>query len=187
MRISDWSSDVCSSDLLAVRLAHEAGVPPNVLQLAIGGADVGEALVGDVRVAGIAFTGSVPSAKAIARNLVADDDRPIVPLIAETGGINAMIVDSTALPEQVVRDIIISGFQSAGQRCSALRLLLLQAEIAERTLEMLSGAMETLLVGDPGEAKPDVGPVIDQAAYDTILAYRESMCRTIVKTDAKTE
>src|SRR3546814_363723 len=174
MRISDWSSDVCSSDLccispwnfplaiftgqivaalvagncviakpapqtpkiaaLAVRLAHEAGVPPNVLQLAIGGADVGEALVGDVRVAGIAFTGSVPSAKAIARNLVADDDRPIVPLIAETGGINAMIVDSTALPEQVVRDIIISGFQSAGQRCSALRLLLLQEEIAERKI-----------------------------------------------------
>src|SRR3546814_18324248 len=81
---------------LAVRLAHEAGVPPNVLQLAIGGADVGEALVGDVRVAGIAFTGSVPSAKAIARNLVADDDRPIVPLIAETGGINAMIGDSNA-------------------------------------------------------------------------------------------
>src|SRR3546814_1653788 len=79
-----------------------------------------------------------------------------------------MIVDSTALPEQVVRDIIISGFQSAGQRCSALRLLLLQEEIAERKLEMLSGAMETLIVGDPGEAKTDVGPVIDQAAYDKL-------------------
>src|SRR3546814_13667606 len=93
-----------------------------------------------------------------------------------------MIVDSTALPEQVVRDIIISGFQSAGQRCSALRLLLLQEEIAERTLEMLSGAMETLIVGDPGEAKTDVGPVIDQAAYDKLMAYRERMSRRIVKT-----
>src|SRR3546814_7641675 len=179
MRISDWSSDVCSSDLLAVRLAHEAGVPPNVLQLAIGGADVGEALVGDVRVAGIAFTGSVPSAKAIARNLVADDDRPIVPLIAETGGINAMIVDSTALPDQVVRDIIISGFQSAGQRCSALRLLLLQEEIAERTLDMLSGAIEKLSVGDPGAAKTAVGPMIVQDAYYNLLAIREHMYRGV--------
>src|SRR3546814_9301176 len=154
----------------------------NVLQLAIGGADVGEALVGDVRVAGIAFTGSVPSAKAIARNLVADDDRPIVPLIAETGGINAMIVDSTALPEQVVRDIIISGFQSAGQRCSALRLLLLQEEIAERTLDMLSGAMETLIVGAPGEATPYDGPVIDQAAYSKLLAYCRGISRRILTT-----
>src|SRR3546814_11897201 len=93
-----------------------------------------------------------------------------------------MIVDSTALPEQVVRDIIISGFQSAGQRCSALRLLLLQEEIAERTLEMLSGAMDTLIVGDPGEAKTDVGPVIDQAAYDKMMAYRVRMSRRIVKT-----
>src|SRR3546814_19686160 len=109
-----------------------SGVPLMDLQLAIGGADVGEARVCYFRVAGIAFPGSVPSAKAIARNLVADDDRPIVPLIAETGGINAMIVDSTALPEQVVRDIIISGFQSAGQRCSALRLLLLQERSEER-------------------------------------------------------
>src|SRR3546814_13155557 len=91
-----------------------------------------------------------------------------------------MIVDSTALPEQVVRDIIISGFQSAGQRCSALRLLLLQEEIAERTLEMLSGAMDTLIVGDPGEAKTDVGPVIDQAAYDKLMAYRGRMSRRIV-------
>src|SRR3546814_2458842 len=104
-----------------------------------------------------------------------------MPLIAETGGINAMIVDSTALPEQVVRDIIISGFQSAGQRCSALRLLLLQEEIAERTLEMLSGAMDTLIVGDPGEAKTDVGPGIDKAGKDKRMANRGRRSRRIVK------
>src|SRR3546814_15356999 len=93
-----------------------------------------------------------------------------------------MMLESPSFHEQVVRDIVIAGFQSAGQLCSALRLLLLQEEIAERTLEMLSGAMETLIVGDPGEAKTDVGPVIDQAAYDKLMAYRERMSRRIVET-----
>ncbi|WOE74836.1 L-glutamate gamma-semialdehyde dehydrogenase [Alterisphingorhabdus coralli] len=166
----------------AVKLAHQAGIPEAVLQLLVGGAEEGAALVDHHGIAGIAFTGSVPTGKAIARALVADDDRPIVPLIAETGGLNAMIVDSTALPEQVVRDVVISGFQSAGQRCSALRLLLLQEDIAERTLTMLKGAMDALVVGDPGDPRSDVGPVIDQAAYDKLMAYRDSVSDRIIKT-----
>jgi RHH-type proline utilization regulon transcriptional repressor/proline dehydrogenase/delta 1-pyrroline-5-carboxylate dehydrogenase len=111
----------------------------------------------DVRIAGVAFTGSTATAKTIARTLVADDDRPIVPLIAETGGINAMIVDSTALPEQVVQDVVTSAFRSAGQRCSALRVLVLQEEIAQRTLEMLRGAMDTLVVGEPADPRTGRG------------------------------
>lgn len=164
----------------AVALAHEAGVPEDVLQLVTGGGDVGAALTADVRISGVVFTGSVPTAKAIARNLLADDARPLVPLIAETGGLNAMIVDSTALSEQVVRDIIISGFQSAGQRCSALRLLLLQEDIAEHTLEMLRGAMDTLNVGDPADPSTDIGPVIDQDSYDKLIAYRAEVKDRIV-------
>ena len=115
----------------AVELAHEAGIPVDALILAPGGPEVGAALVADARIAGVAFTGSTATAKRIARALLEDDARPIVPLIAETGGINAMIVDSTALPEQVVADVLTSAYRSAGQRCSALRLLLLQEEIAE--------------------------------------------------------
>ena len=164
----------------AVALAHEAGVPEDVLQIVTGGGDVGAALTADVRISGVVFTGSVPTAKAIARNLLADDARPLVPLIAETGGLNAMIVDSTALSEQVVRDIIISGFQSAGQRCSALRLLLLQEDIAEHTLEMLRGAMDTLNVGDPADPSTDIGPVIDQDNYDKLMAYRAEVKDRIV-------
>ena len=164
----------------AVALAHEAGVPEDVLQIVTGGGDVGAALTADVRISGVVFTGSVPTAKAIARNLLADDARPLVPLIAETGGLNAMIVDSTALSEQVVRDIIISGFQSAGQRCSALRLLLLQEDIAEHTLEMLRGAMDTLNVGDPADPSTDIGPVIDQDSYDKLMAYRAEVKDRIV-------
>ncbi len=164
----------------AVELAHQAGIPNAALQLVVGGGDVGAALTGDVRISGVVFTGSVPTAKAIARSLLADDDRPLVPLIAETGGLNAMIVDSTALSEQVVRDVILSGFQSAGQRCSALRLLLLQEDVAEHTLEMLSGAMDTLNVGDPANPATDIGPVIDQASYDKLMAYRESAKDRIV-------
>jgi RHH-type transcriptional regulator, proline utilization regulon repressor / proline dehydrogenase / delta 1-pyrroline-5-carboxylate dehydrogenase len=150
------------------------------LQLVVGGGDVGAALTADVRISGVVFTGSVPTAKAIARSLLVDDNRPLVPLIAETGGLNAMVVDSTALSEQVVRDVIVSGFQSAGQRCSALRLLLLQEDIAEHTLEMLRGAMDTLNVGEPGNPTTDVGPVIDQAAYDRLMAYRERVKDRIV-------
>ena len=165
---------------LAVALAHEAGVPEDALQIVVGAGDVGAALTADVRISGVVFTGSVPTAKAIARSLLADNDRPLVPLIAETGGLNAMIVDSTALSEQVVRDVILSGFQSAGQRCSALRLLLLQEEIADHTLEMLRGAMDTLVVGDPCDPATDIGPVIDQAAYDSLMAYRASVTDRIV-------
>ncbi|MGL5838906.1 MAG: bifunctional proline dehydrogenase/L-glutamate gamma-semialdehyde dehydrogenase PutA [Sphingorhabdus sp.] len=164
----------------AVSLAYQAGVPKSALQLVTGGGDVGAALTGDPRIAGVVFTGSVPTAKAIARNLLADDARPLVPLIAETGGLNAMFVDSTALSEQVVRDVIISGFQSAGQRCSALRLLLLQEEIAEHTIEMLVGAMQELVVGDPANPANDIGPVIDQAAYDRLMGYRAQVSDRIV-------
>jgi RHH-type proline utilization regulon transcriptional repressor/proline dehydrogenase/delta 1-pyrroline-5-carboxylate dehydrogenase len=157
----------------AVGLAHGAGIPEDALILAPGGPDMGAALVEDSRIAGIAFTGSTATAKRIARALLDDDERPIIPFIAETGGINAMIVDSTALPEQVVVDVVTSAFRSAGQRCSALRLLVLQEEIADRTLEMLKGAMDTLVVGDPADPKTDVGPVIDQGAYDRLMAHRE--------------
>jgi RHH-type proline utilization regulon transcriptional repressor/proline dehydrogenase/delta 1-pyrroline-5-carboxylate dehydrogenase len=168
----------------AVGLAHSAGIPEDVLVLAEGGPDMGAALVEDSRIAGIAFTGSTATAKRIARALLEDDERPIIPFIAETGGINAMIVDSTALPEQVVVDVVTSAFRSAGQRCSALRLLVLQEEIAERTLEMLAGAMDTLIVGDPADPATDVGPVIDRGAYDRLMAHREAMRDRWIKTVA---
>ncbi|HEX8257408.1 MAG TPA: L-glutamate gamma-semialdehyde dehydrogenase, partial [Allosphingosinicella sp.] len=166
----------------AVGLAHSAGVPEDALVLAVGGPETGQALMEDVRIAGVAFTGSTATAKRIARTLLIDDERPIIPLIAETGGINAMIVDSTALPEQVVADVVTSSFRSAGQRCSALRVLLLQEEIADRTLEMLAGAMDTLVVGDPADPKTDVGPVIDQGAYDRLMAHRHAKQNSWLKT-----
>ncbi len=165
----------------AVGLAHAAGIPEDALILAAGRRDLGQKLMEDVRIAGVAFTGSTATAKRIARTLVADDERDIIPLIAETGGINAMIVDSTALPEQVVQDVITSAFRSAGQRCSALRLLVLQEDIAERTLEMLAGAMESLIVGDPADPKTDVGPVIDKPSYDKLMGRREAMQDRILK------
>ena len=168
----------------AVALAYEAGVPKDVLRLVTGGAETGNALVADPRIMGVAFTGSTRTARAIARTLLDDDRRPLVPLIAETGGLNAMIVDSTALPEQVVVDVVTSAFRSAGQRCSALRLLLLQEDIAERTLEMLKGAMDTLVVGAPHDPRTDVGPVIDAAAYERLKAYRQSMRNQWVHTIA---
>ncbi len=158
----------------AVELAHEAGVPEDALVLLVGGPEVGAELVADVRVAGVAFTGSTVTAKRIARTLLEDDARPIVPLIAETGGINAMIVDSTALTEQVVADAVTSAFKSAGQRCSALRLLLVQEDVAAKTLEMLAGAMDTLVLGDPADPATDVGPVIDDAAYARLMDYRDA-------------
>ena len=170
----------------AVRLAHQAGIPEDALILAPGGPEVGAALTADPRVMGVAFTGSTATAKKIARALLEDGDdgvgRPIIPLIAETGGINAMIVDSTALPEQVVADVVTSSFRSAGQRCSALRLLLLQEDIADGVVEMLKGAMDTLVLGDPADPKTDVGPVIDQAAYDKLMAYRVAPRGKVIKT-----
>jgi RHH-type proline utilization regulon transcriptional repressor/proline dehydrogenase/delta 1-pyrroline-5-carboxylate dehydrogenase len=159
---------------MARALALEAGIPADVFGLVTGGGEVGAALVGDARVMGVVFTGSTATARAIARTLLEDDRRPLVPLIAETGGINAMIVDSTALTEQVVADVITSAFRSAGQRCSALRLLLVQEEVADRTLAMLKGAMDCLVVGDPADPATDVGPVIDRAAWQKLEDYRQS-------------
>jgi RHH-type transcriptional regulator, proline utilization regulon repressor / proline dehydrogenase / delta 1-pyrroline-5-carboxylate dehydrogenase len=158
----------------AVAIAHAAGIPKGALILATGGAEVGAALIADTRIAGVAFTGSTATAKRIARGLLDDDLRPLVPLIAETGGINAMIVDSTALAEQVVVDVVTSAFRSAGQRCSALRLLLVQEDVADHILEMLGGAMDTLIIGDPANPATDVGPVIDAAAHKRLMDYRQS-------------
>jgi RHH-type proline utilization regulon transcriptional repressor/proline dehydrogenase/delta 1-pyrroline-5-carboxylate dehydrogenase len=147
----------------AVTLLHQVGVPPDVLALLPGDGTVGQALVSDPRIAGIAFTGGTETAQSIAQALAARPG-PIVPFIAETGGLNAMIADSSALAEQVVTDVLASAFGSAGQRCSALRLLCLQEDIAARVLRMLQGAMETLVIGDPMQLATDVGPVIDDDA-----------------------
>jgi RHH-type proline utilization regulon transcriptional repressor/proline dehydrogenase/delta 1-pyrroline-5-carboxylate dehydrogenase len=147
----------------AVALLHDAGVPPSALQLLPGGGDVGAALTADARINGVAFTGSTATALKIRANMAAHC-APGTPLIAETGGLNAMIVDSTALPEHAVRDIINGAFRSAGQRCSALRCLYVQEDIAENLLKMLKGAMNELHVGDPWHLSTDVGPVIDAAA-----------------------
>ena len=156
---------------LAVEVLHAAGVPRAVLQFLPGpGATVGAALVRDPRVAGVVFTGSTETARSIAREL-ASRDGPIATLIAETGGQNAMIVDSSALAEQVVHDVIASGFNSAGQRCSALRLLLLQEEIAPRVLQLLEGAMQELRLGDPALLETDIGPVIDAEALAALRAH----------------
>ncbi len=156
---------------LATRLLHEAGVPRDVLQLLPGeGATVGAALTSDPRVAGVAFTGSTETALVI-RRAMARHLAPDAPLIAETGGLNAMIVDSTALPEQAVRDVLASSFQSAGQRCSALRCLYVQEDIAEEFKTMLFGAMDELSLGDPWHLSTDVGPVIDSEAHAQIRAY----------------
>ena len=155
----------------AVALMHEAGIPRDVVQLLPGdGATVGAALARDLRVDGVCFTGSTATARLINRAMV-EHLAPDAPLIAETGGLNAMIVDSTALPEQAVRDIVTSAFQSAGQRCSALRILYVQREVEERILEMLFGAIDELRVGDPWDLATDVGPVIDDEARDHIESY----------------
>jgi RHH-type proline utilization regulon transcriptional repressor/proline dehydrogenase/delta 1-pyrroline-5-carboxylate dehydrogenase len=166
----------------AVRLAHLAGIPEDALILAPGGPEAGASLTGHPAIAGVAFTGSTATGRAIARSLLADEERPIVPLIAETGGINAMIVDSTALPEQVAADVLLSAFGSAGQRCSALRLLLVQEEVAETMIAMLAGGMAALVVGDPADPATDIGPVIDAASYDKLMHYRESMKSRWLKT-----
>ncbi len=158
-----------------LRLLHEAGVPGDVLHLLPGdGPTVGAPLVADPRIAGVAFTGSTETARAINQSLAARSGL-IVPLIAETGGQNVMIVDSSALPEQVVRDVLTSSFQSAGQRCSALRVLFVQEDIAEKLEEMLVGAMAELRVGDPALLSTDVGPVIDEAAKATLEAHAKRM------------
>ncbi|MDP3519249.1 MAG: L-glutamate gamma-semialdehyde dehydrogenase [Hydrogenophaga sp.] len=154
-----------------VALLHRHGVPADVLQLHHGAGDtVGAALVAQLGVAGVVFTGSTQVAKIIQRALAAKDG-PIVPLIAETGGINAMLVDSTALPEQVADAVVQSAFRSAGQRCSALRLLCVHDAIADGVVEMIRGAARELVVGDPAQLATDVGPVIDREAFDNIARH----------------
>ncbi len=155
----------------AVELMHEAGIPRDVIQLVPGdGVTVGAALTSDERIAGVCFTGSTATAQHINRAM-SGAMAPDAPLIAETGGLNAMIVDSTALPEQVVRDVLASAFQSAGQRCSALRMLYVQKDIADHLLKMLFGAMDELRVANPWPLATDVGPVIDTAAKQKIDAH----------------
>ena len=157
---------------LAVQLLHRAGVPTSALQLLPGKGDVGAALTSDARINGVAFTGSTATALKI-RATMAKNLKPGTPLIAETGGLNAMIVDSTALPEQAVTAVIESAFQSAGQRCSALRCLYVQEDIAEGFTDMLTGAMEELSLGDPWALSTDSGPVIDETAKAGIAAHIE--------------
>jgi RHH-type proline utilization regulon transcriptional repressor/proline dehydrogenase/delta 1-pyrroline-5-carboxylate dehydrogenase len=157
--------------LAAVKLLHAAGIPANALQLLHGpGETVGAALVAAPGVAGVVFTGSTQVAKIIQRALAAKDG-PIVPLIAETGGINAMLVDSTALPEQVADAVVQSAFRSAGQRCSALRLLCVHEAIADGVIDMIQGAAKELVAGDPSRLTTDLGPVIDAEAFDNIQRH----------------
>jgi RHH-type proline utilization regulon transcriptional repressor/proline dehydrogenase/delta 1-pyrroline-5-carboxylate dehydrogenase len=159
----------------AARLLHAAGVPGDAVQVLHGpGETVGAALVALPGIAGVAFTGSTAVARLINRALAAKDG-PIVPLIAETGGINAMVVDSTALPEQVVDAVVQSAFRSAGQRCSALRLLCLHEGIADGMIEMIQGAAKELVAGDPAELATDVGPVIDREAFEGIRKHLQRL------------
>jgi RHH-type proline utilization regulon transcriptional repressor/proline dehydrogenase/delta 1-pyrroline-5-carboxylate dehydrogenase len=157
----------------AVQLMHQAGVPEAALQLVLGDGDtVGRALTADPRVAGVAFTGSTATARAINRALAARDG-PIGALIAETGGQNAMIVDSTALPEQVTDAVVSSAFRSCGQRCSALRVLFLQNDVADGITAMITGAMRELVIGDPADPRTDVGPVIDANQLALLHEHRD--------------
>jgi RHH-type transcriptional regulator, proline utilization regulon repressor / proline dehydrogenase / delta 1-pyrroline-5-carboxylate dehydrogenase len=162
------------ASFLAVRLLLEAGAPADVLHLLPGSGRIGSALIKQTRVAGVAFTGSNATAAAILQGL-AGRGGAMVPFIAETGGLNAMIADSSALPEQVVRDLVRSAFDSAGQRCSAARLFFVQADVEKRTLEMLTGAVEALRIGDPLDYATDVGPVIDEAARQRLEAHKARM------------
>ena len=178
--IAKPAAQTCLIAHLATQLAHLAGIPKAVLQLVMGdGASIGQVLIADPHISGVCFTGSTATAQHINRTLA---DRPlakknsaIIPFIAETGGQNAMIVDSSALPEQVVRDVIRAAFQSAGQRCSALRVLYLQSDIYDHVLTLLSGAMAELSVGDPDFWNTDVGPVIDKSAHAKLTEHIQQM------------
>jgi RHH-type proline utilization regulon transcriptional repressor/proline dehydrogenase/delta 1-pyrroline-5-carboxylate dehydrogenase len=162
--------------LQAVQLLHGCGVPADALQLLHGpGETVGAALVAQAGIAGVVFTGSTQVAKLIQRALAAKEG-PIVPFIAETGGINVMLVDSTALPEQVADAVLQSAFRSAGQRCSALRLLCVHKGIADGVIAMVRGAASELAIGDPALLSTDVGPVIDREAFDTIQREVSRLC-----------
>lgn len=158
----------------AVNLAHKAGIPPGALNLVPGDGRIGAHIIARREIAGVAFTGSLAAAKDIHHTL-SQKDGPIVPLIAETGGQNAMIVDSSALPEQVIDDVLLSAFGSAGQRCSALRVLYLQEEIADKVIDMLRGAMAELVVGPPGDLQTDIGPIIDQDALSRLISHRTAL------------
>lgn len=160
----------------AVQLLHQAGIPTDVLQLVLGAGDVGAALTQDSRIGGVIFTGSTEVARLIHQTLAQRDDNPV--FIAETGGQNAMIVDSTALPEQVVADVLNSAFDSAGQRCSALRVLCLQEDIADKFMHMIRGAMDELRVGDTRDLTTDIGAVIDAEAQANLLAHINKMKAT---------
>ncbi|MDX3899954.1 MAG: bifunctional proline dehydrogenase/L-glutamate gamma-semialdehyde dehydrogenase PutA [Sphingobium sp.] len=161
----------------AVRLFHRAGLNPDLLALLPGeGSEIGPILTAHPGIDGVAFTGGTETAWAINRSLAARNG-PIVPLIAETGGLNGMFVDTTALKEQVVDDVILSAFGSAGQRCSALRILFLPEESADLLIETLKGALDALVVGDPADPATDIGPVIDAQARDALLAHRERLRR----------
>jgi RHH-type proline utilization regulon transcriptional repressor/proline dehydrogenase/delta 1-pyrroline-5-carboxylate dehydrogenase len=171
------AEQTCLTGAAAVDILHEAGIPYDVLHYLPGdGPGVGGPLVQDPRVAGVAMTGSVETAKLINKQL-AERAGPIVPFIAETGGQNAMIVDSTALPEQVVMDVLQSAFASAGQRCSALRVLFVQDEVADTMIRMIQGAMDELRLGDPADLATDVGPVIDTEARDMLQGHIKAMTR----------
>ena len=159
---------------LAIELMHQAGFPQDVVQLAPGDGKTGAALTSHLLLAGVAFTGSTETSRLINRTL-AERDGPIIPFIAETGGQNAMIVDSSALPEQVTRDVVSSAFQSAGQRCSALRVLFLQDDVADVMVKMIAGAMRALKVGDPRDLATDVGPVIDEEARKALEKHIKEM------------
>ena len=157
----------------AVSLMHQAGIPTSALQLVLGAGDVGSALTGDTRIGGVIFTGSTEVARLINKALSKRDDSPV--LIAETGGQNAMIVDSTALPEQVCLDVLNSAFDSAGQRCSALRILCVQEDVADKMINIIKGAMDELVVGKPTQLTTDIGPVIDAEAQQNLLAHINRM------------
>ncbi|WP_260484032.1 bifunctional proline dehydrogenase/L-glutamate gamma-semialdehyde dehydrogenase PutA [Sphingomicrobium flavum] len=174
----------------AVWLMHEAGIPKEIVQLMPGDGKVGAALTSHPLTAGVAFTGSTETARLIARSLAERNDGPIVPLIAETGGQNAMIVDSSALPEQVTRDVVASSFQSAGQRCSALRVLYMQDDVADGMIEMIAGALEAQTIGDPRDLRTDVGPVIDAQARQALrrhLDWLDHHAKCIVRRDVPEE
>ena len=163
----------------AIRLLHAAGVPGSALHLLPGDGKIGAALAGHADIAGVVFTGSTEVARAINRVLAAKDG-PIVPLIAETGGINAMVVDATALPEQVADDVATSAFRSAGQRCSALRLLFVQDDVADRMIEMITGTARELTIGDPRDIATHIGPVIDAEAKQRLDAHIARMKKQAV-------
>ncbi|MFH1157674.1 MAG: bifunctional proline dehydrogenase/L-glutamate gamma-semialdehyde dehydrogenase PutA [Pseudomonadota bacterium] len=173
--IAKPSGQTCLIAMKTVELLHKAGIPKDVIALLpVPGKLVGQHLVPDARIAGVCFTGSTEVAQQINRALAARND-VIAPLIAETGGKNAMIVDSTALPEQVVDDIITSAFRSAGQRCSSLRVLFLQDRIADKIIKMLDGTCQSLVLGDPSKLSTDIGPVIDKEALGILEKHAERM------------